>query len=322
MSVLSTAFKAQASQLATHHRQLTHLTSLTEELVKAVQSLQKPTEEIPVQVAPVLSPAADSAFSSTRISLPEKYEGDPGKCKGFMLQCSMYLARQPAQYATDMDKITFICSLLTGRALEWITAVWRPDGTAFTSYADFLERFTAVFEHSVEGKGSEDRLLELTQGKCTAADYALKFRTYAAQTDWTDSALKVVYRRGLNHDLQAELACRDEGRNLDQFIHLSIQIDNLIRSRRSGIRSSTYAHHISNLHSPGPLASEAGEPMQVNATRLTEEERERRRMSKLCMYCGGDGHFRLHCPQLSTRKEKTTSKLLTDGPLARGASLI
>lgn len=66
-----------------------------------------------------------------------------------------------------------------------------------------------VFEHSKEGKGAGDRLLKLTQGRSTAAEYALTFRTLAAQTDWTHGALKVIFRRGLSHELQAELACRD-----------------------------------------------------------------------------------------------------------------
>lgn len=34
-------------------------------------------------------------------------------------------------YNTESGKIAFVSSLLTGRALEWITAVWHPDGTAF-----------------------------------------------------------------------------------------------------------------------------------------------------------------------------------------------
>lgn len=35
-------------------------------------------------------------------------------------------------------------------------------------------------------------------------------------------------------ELQAELACRDEGKTLNDFIDLAIQIDNLIRTRRPG----------------------------------------------------------------------------------------
>lgn len=31
-----------------------------------------------------------------------------------------------------------------------------------------------------------------------------------------------MFRKGLNHELQAELACRDDGKDFDQFIELTI----------------------------------------------------------------------------------------------------
>ncbi len=63
-------------------------------------------------------------------------------------------------------------------------------------------------------------------------DYALSFRALSAQTEWSDDPLKLRFRKGLSAELQSELACRDEGKSLDQFIDLAIRIDNLIRSRR------------------------------------------------------------------------------------------
>ncbi len=71
------------------------------------------------------------------------------------------------------------------------------------------------------------------------------FRTLAAQTGWRDAEpLKLLFRKGLNHDLQSELACRDEGKTLEQFINLAIRLDNLLRSRRlprSSLSSATMA---------------------------------------------------------------------------------
>ncbi len=80
-------------------------------------------------------------------------------------------------------------------------------------------------------KVAGEQLLMLNQGRGAAAEYALSFRTLAAQTDWTEDALKLLFRKGLSLELQSEMACRDEGRTLNEFIELSIQIDNLIRSR-------------------------------------------------------------------------------------------
>lgn len=46
----------------------------------------------------------------------------------------------------------------------------------------------------------------------------MTFHTLAAQTEWVEDKLKVLFRRGLSHELQAESACRDEGRTLNEFI--------------------------------------------------------------------------------------------------------
>lgn len=85
-----------------------------------------------------------------------------------------------------------------------------------------------MFEHPAEGKEPGELLLSLRQGGSSAADYTLSFCTLAAQTSWEDGPLKLLYCKGLNTDLQAELACLDEGKSLSQFMDLTIHIDNLM----------------------------------------------------------------------------------------------
>ena len=47
---------------------------------------------------------------------------------------------------------------------------------------------------------------------------------------------------------------------------------------------------------PSPPGPE--EPMQLGRTRLTPRERQHRHLHGLCVYCGQDGHQRVHCPAL------------------------
>ncbi len=103
-------------------------------------------------------------------------------------------------------------------------------------------------------------------------------------------------------ELQSELACRDEGRSLDQFIDLAIQIDNLVRSRRQPRFLSASASMTSP---PEP------EPMQVGFTHLSTEERERRISHNLCLYCGLPGHLRASCPTRPLRNPPSVSKIST-----------
>ncbi len=114
---LSSEVSAQANVLASHQLQLQRLTTLTEELVKALQSMHGTT---PPVNPPAPAPLPASSPSSTqavnlRLSLPERFDGTPDKCKGFLLQCSLFLDQQPSLYPTDISRVSFICSLLSGR---------------------------------------------------------------------------------------------------------------------------------------------------------------------------------------------------------------
>lgn len=283
---LSSELSAQATQLAQHHHQLQRLTTLTEELVHALHGLRVSADATPPNPPPNASPATVNHSINPRLALPEKFDGTAVKCRGFLHQCTLFVDQQPSMYPTDSSRIAFISSLLTGRALEWATAVWRPDGSAFPTFTNFLLQFRNVFEHPTECGDAGEQLLELTQGRRTAAEYSLSFRTLAAQTNWVEDTLKTLFRKGLSAELQSELACRDEGRGLDEYINLAIQIDNLIRSRRP----NRYPPRLTRETSATP------EPMQLGVTRLTQEERERRLQKHLCLYCGQTGHLRAACP--------------------------
>ncbi len=137
-----------------------------------------------------------------------------------------------------------------------------------------------------------------------AAEYALLFRTLEAQTTWVEDTLKLLFRRGLNLELQSELVCRDEVKSLSEFIDLTMQIDNLIRSRCSTRATPRYM----------PETTTIAEPMQLGFTHLTQEEREHRMQNQLCLYCGQAGHMKISCPVRllsSSRSVSVNSRSIT-----------
>ncbi len=143
-----------------------------------------------------------------------------------------------------------------------------------------FNEFREVFDHSKDGRSGDEQLLTLTQCRRTAAEYALSFRTLAAQTTWTEDPLKGHFHKGLNHDLQTELACRDEGRTLDQFIELTTFSDlDTPRTR-----------------APVMTVSDRPEPMQVDTHHISPEERDHHINHQLCLYCSEPGHLRISCP--------------------------
>ncbi|KAI2667005.1 Transposon Tf2-6 polyprotein [Labeo rohita] len=228
---IASEMSAQATMLTHHQQQLDRLTALTDQLVQAIQGMR--TSPPPAASPPPAQlAAAQPVTASPKLAFPEKFDGTAAKCKGFLLQCTLFVNQQPNLYASDESKIAFVCSLLTGKALEWATAVWDLGQSTYPTFATFLRSFKEVFQPTPESSEAGELIVSLRQGRRSAADYALDFRTLAAQSGWNDGPLKLHYRKGLNADLQVELACRDEGLSLNQYIDLSIRIDNVMRTRR------------------------------------------------------------------------------------------
>ncbi|KAI2644730.1 Transposon Tf2-6 polyprotein [Labeo rohita] len=291
---------AQATMLTQHQQQLDRLTALTEQLVQAIQGMRAAPPPV-ASPPPAPLPAAQPVTASPKLAFPEKFDGTAAKCKGFLLQCTLFVNQQPNLYASDESKIAFVCSLLTGKALEWATAVWDLGHSTYPTFSTFLRSFKEVFQPTSESGEAGEQIVTLHQGRRTAADYALDFRTLAAQSGWNDVPLKLHYRRGLNPDLQVELACRDEGLNLNQYIDLSIRIDNVMRARKPTRPFTTPLPY-------QPSAAAGPEPMQIRTTKLTTEERERRIRNHLCLYCGEAGHIRATCPTRPPRLPTSVSE--------------
>jgi hypothetical protein len=59
------------------------------------------------------------------------------------------------------------------------------------------------------------------------------------------------------------------------------------------------------VRSPTP-AVDSPTPMEIDMTRrrgpLSDEEKQRRRANRLCLYCGGPGHIAIHCPHRPRRQ--------------------
>ena len=89
---------------------------------------------------------------------PEHFDSTPARCRGFLLQCDLHLARH-AGAAFERDKVALGIAVLTGRALEWAHAVWERDGPEVQSNESFTQLFCAIFDHLTEGREGGERLL-------------------------------------------------------------------------------------------------------------------------------------------------------------------
>ncbi|KAK3526056.1 hypothetical protein QTP70_014676 [Hemibagrus guttatus] len=287
VSNLQAAFAYQSDVLREYQDQLTKAQAANEYLTQHLRSLSPP---VPRKVS---------------FALPDKFNGSVEQCKGFIRQVEIFFMHQGTDFESEEKKCAFLMSLLTGKAIEWAAAVWETDRLFQTSYTYFVKQLRDVFEYPAGGKDVSTRLLQLSQGRRLAAEYAIEFRTLAAQSGWNDVALKAVFQRILNIELQAELACKGVDHSFSEYVTLAIQVDNLMRSTHAQIKSASMRNIPTQPLTPSSNSTLSvdpanPEPMQLGAMRLSPEERSRRLIHNLCFYCGGTGHHNSGCP-LKTR---------------------
>ncbi|KAK3507422.1 hypothetical protein QTP70_020386 [Hemibagrus guttatus] len=167
-------------------------------LIRAFQAqLEALTAQLSSATAATPRESPIARGESPRLALPDKFDGSADRCRGFLRQCGVFFSHQPGMYSEDGTKCAFLLSLFTGKALEWASVVWDADPLIRASYSHFEEAIREVFEHPAGGKDIPVQLMEIRQGSDSAADYAIRFRTLAVQSEWNDAALWAVFRAGL-----------------------------------------------------------------------------------------------------------------------------
>ena len=321
MARLEQVLQAQGALLNQHDKALTTLIDQNKNMSQALMDLKaqiavlctarEATEASTAEPAPAPASASASASSIREPSVPapERFDGNLGECRSFLLQCSLVFGQQPSTYASDRAKISYLIGCLRGAALTWATAVWESQSDACSSYASFTQEMRRNFDHPVQGKDAAKRLLSLRQGSRSVAEMAIEFRTLAAESGWNDEALHGVFQNALSEVIKDELVSRDEPKTLEELISLAVRIDNRRRERRrEKTGKDTFSVIPVALPAVQPQFSSAQslpehEPMQLGRAKLSREERQRRINSKCCLYCGQAGHFVSTCP-LCPAKER------------------
>ncbi|KAL0149750.1 hypothetical protein M9458_054940, partial [Cirrhinus mrigala] len=251
------------------------VTDLLLELVNAIKAAMRPTPTPP-------------AASGSPMALPATFAGEATECSGFLLQVNLYIQMQPQQFSSDNGKVAFLISLLTGRALQWAKAIWNANNPIINSYEQFTAHFSEVFSTVTNTLSTSDQLFRLQQGTSSVNDYTLRFRTLAAASGWNETALLGAYRQGLNPEIRATMALYDDSIGLETFLQRTTRVS----QRLAACQPPVTAPQSASVAACTPVP----EPMQMDSTRLSRTERNRRITLGLCLYCGQNGHLIRNCP--------------------------
>lgn len=197
-------------------------------------------------------------------------------------------------------------SHLTGRAAAWATAEWSRESNACQTLSMFTDTMHQVFDHSSPAREATRALMQIKQRNQRVIDYAIEFRTLAADSGWNTPALIDAFMNGLSDPIKDQLAPLELPTDLSSIISMATRIDNRLHERRrERLRTSaplprTDWKSMSQLRPPleRPALTQEPEPepMQVGRTKTTAKERQRRQQEGCCFYCGQPDHWLSSCP--------------------------
>ncbi len=275
---------------------------------RAVQALVAQVSELTTQMQLLRPPAApptppnfpipgnNSPQHEPRLPAPEVYAGDPNLCRAFLTKRSLFFSLQPLTFTTEASKMALVLTLLSGKAALWGTAVWENCHPCCSSFRSLSQEMRRVFDRALVGREAARMLADLRQGEQSVSDYSIQFRTLAAECEWNERVQWDMFLNGLADHIQREIDVVELPPGLDELVDLALRVDARLQQRDlRGRRKLTPGYPFLNT---GDTVSHSSvdKPMEVGRARLSREERDRRRMRGLCLYCGAAGHFLVSCP--------------------------
>ncbi len=124
----------------------------------------------------------------------------------------------PHQFSGNHAKVSFIISLLSGRARQWAESLWNSKSPVIRSIDSFIAHFKDVFGTSTSSISVHEDLFQLRQANRNIQEYTINFHTLAASSGWNETALLFAYRRGLNPKLRQQTSIFEDAVGLESFL--------------------------------------------------------------------------------------------------------
>uniref|UniRef100_A0A3B3I3Y3 ribonuclease H n=1 Tax=Oryzias latipes TaxID=8090 RepID=A0A3B3I3Y3_ORYLA len=291
----------QRTFLELHSNAISRMSSIQEDLNSRINGISRILQEVTEQNSnPTFTTSQLSSGNITTSAMtpedfrlqPEPFRGDVEACGGFLLQCQLLFQRAPS------------------KALQWAQA-FLASNPITPSFDHFIEEFRLVFDQPRKQEEATRKLLALRQRNRSLSEHVIDFRILAVQAGWSDPALRGVFYQTLNESIKDHLCTQPEANSFEDLVAAALRSDIRLRERNHDRISKTR---------PEPSRRTSDEPIQIGHSKLSAEERLRRRNEGACFYCGELGHQVIQCslrsnyraPPLGDRPRGEISTMIND----------
>jgi Domain of unknown function (DUF4939) len=266
-----------------------------------------------------------------KIGEPPTFDGKASEFHPFVQQATLYIEMRHLTFPKDKDKfrVAYIISRLRGGPAEWGQSLLESRSPLLTDYDAFLAKFTSIYENKERRSQLEDRFARLKQTGSASA-YSAEFSSLCAILSIDPNTQMGQFRLKLKSDVQTALAFLPAPPTFDQLSTCAIRIDNAQFSARRNTETRNN-NPSSKSQQPRPSQQQSSNssrppptrlpPVQDYASnppssrpgpshssapysRLTDEEKDRRKREKLCGYCGDATHTIEHCPGVAAKNAR------------------
>lgn len=305
--------------------------SLQSELLAAnaeIRRLNNVTPSSSFPSAPSSIPFERRHIRSPKYPDPEPFEGSRDQFIKFRSNLRMKLMSNFDWYDTEQDKLRYVMGRLSGDARKRFESKIKVDGSVdYTNIEELFTAFELAFGDPFKDQHAMRKLQRCFQGNRSFSVWFSEFQLLAIDSKQDEKQVRVLLETNVSKEYidRLYLRCHDVAKlNLEELIKEFQAVENHFRlvdahgsrmaqntsnganaSRPQNPRTTTVpvvATTVSMKPASTATGTHAG-PMDVSVVKgpLSDEEKTRRFLNRLCMYCGLPGHVAINCPN-SKRK--------------------
>ena len=262
-------------------------------------------------------------------SPPPEFSGDRAKGRAFLNACELYLRMVPDQFSSEENKVTWAYTFMkSGRAALFVDRMLRFENKVgsprYATWSDFRPAFVTEFCPKNEGQLALAKLETSAyhQGRRTVDEYIDDFRDLVDMAGYKEGlAIVIKFRRGLQRDIQDQIATLPVGGPLDSDPEAWYQAALRCSANREANaifhaspratlppRPATFSAIPRSMIAPPQPASISTPPPKSEAPKKDRTNVATSAGGDNCYRCGGLGHFSKDCPRKYDVRFMTTEE--------------